>query len=52
VTALGEEAEKTRRGLCDRVGGGDADNVEAFRVSLGDQPGLQLSGIVQKSRSA
>ena len=52
MRAVGEKALQPRFGFRHGVGLVDAGHVEAVRVRLGDQRGLDLVGIVQKSRSA
>jgi hypothetical protein len=52
VRAFGEEARQPPAGERDRIGPGDADDVEAVRASCRDQIGLERGRIVQKSRLA
>jgi hypothetical protein len=53
VAAGGEKFAETRGGIRDRVGRGDADNVEAVALAVSDDPGFRLAGVSdQKSRSA
>ena len=51
MVALGEEGAESRRGLRHGVGRGDAHDIEALGLGLGEQEGFRLYG-VQKSRSA
>jgi len=52
VRAFGEEARQPLAGERDRIGPGDANNVEAVFVRRRDQIGLERGRIVQKSRLA
>lgn len=51
--AVGEELSEARRRLRNRVGRGDADDVETGALAVGDEKGLGLRTLRdQKSRSA
>jgi len=53
VTTRGEELGEAGGGLGDRVRRGDADDVEAFALAIGNQEGFGRAGVLdQKSRSA
>jgi hypothetical protein len=53
VAAGGEEFAEARRGFSHRIGRGNADDVEAVALAVGDDPGFRLVGVFdQKSRSA
>jgi hypothetical protein len=53
VLSGSEEFAEMGSGLGNRVRGGDADDVEAFALAVGDEEGLGLARVGdQKSRSA
>ena len=53
MVTLGEEGSEMRGGFGNRVRRGNADNVEALALAIGDQEGFRLVWILdQKSRSA
>jgi hypothetical protein len=51
VTAGGDELGEARRGVRNGLRCGDAENVEAFGLGIGDKAGLQPPQIVRRQKS-